>query len=621
MQTNKVDYLLKLISFSSILILCLPSISTAQQSTHSIIDSLLLDAQKDNPPKVKFEKELKYINQIQRLSSDSALILIDKLIDTYKDKNFAYAVGRAKSMKAWYLLFVSKYEESLKIGHEALELQLKNKDDSLGIGLSLNRIGLANLEFGRYKDAEKYMSEALEYFTMCRDTAHIDMVINNLGVLASEQNQLEEAIGYYKKSLALRIILKDYYWIAYSYYNICESYLNINTLDSAEKYLFKAYETFSTKTKAKKVPGMVLLGMAEFYRQKGNFPKAIEFAIACIEDADTRGHTEMLIEGNRLLADAYYQNNQYKEAYLTEVKYKDLMVTFDSLNNEAQVAEIEERYQNAEKEVKIAHLEASNLEAKNAAQKSKLFTLYTIVAALFFIFTISLIYYRKRQKQKIHKSQINAKIAEIKLIALRSQMNPHFIFNCINTAQNFVLDAKKEDAYEYLAKFARLLRMVLENSSKSYIPIEDEISQIRLYVELESIRFSNAFNYEIIVDPALEDGVVEIPAMFIQAFVENAIIHGLVNLDTRQGKLVIELKLKDNCLYCKIEDNGVGRKAAKEIKKQKEKHYQSVAIPNIRERLEIMQEFSEIKIDMEIIDLEESDAPQGTLIQLRMPVK
>ena len=234
-------------------------------------------------------------------------------------------------------------------------------------------------------------------------------------------------------------------------------------------------------------------------------------------------------------------------------------------------------------------------------------------------FFLILVFLKRQQKRKNEKVRIDEKISGLKLLALRSQMNPHFIFNCINTAQNFVLAKETKIGYEYLSKFAQLLRLILENSNHSQVYLEDELKQIELYLELESTRFNNQFSYDINIDNNLKNGTFEIPGMLLQPFVENAIIHGLVNRKDRTGNIFIRLDLLEDTIRCEITDNGVGRARAGEIKTMKKKHFQSVAISNIKERLALLQENSETLLNVEIVDLYEKGMATGTQVILYLP--
>ena len=148
--------------------------------TRKLGDSLLLVAKEDNTPKVKFEKEKAYAQHLVSISIDSAISYLDTLIIEYKESN-NYSYGRTLSLKSWYVAYLANYEESLRLGHQALELQLKEKTDTQGIGLTLNRIGLANLQFGRYDNSREYLLKALKYFNSIEDEERIDLIYNNMG--------------------------------------------------------------------------------------------------------------------------------------------------------------------------------------------------------------------------------------------------------------------------------------------------------------------------------------------------------------------------------------------------------------------------------------------------------
>lgn len=578
------------------------------------MDSLLMVANQEKEPNKKADRFLEYISKFSPSDRDSATAL---LVDAEKTFD-AYGKGRSMSLRAWYLLYEAKYEESIRLGHMALAMQREIKD-SFGIALTLNRIGLANLRFKRMKEAVKYVSVAHRYFTKLNDSAKIDMTLNNLGVIACDDEKLDQAIGYYKQSLAIRQAKKDYYWVGYAYHNIAQVFMKQEAFDSAKYFMNKALDSFKNKTEKGVVPPMVNMGMGELYLALEDYDNAYRYTKEGYTDAIKQEHQELILLGKAQLANLLFKQKKYKEAYLMQEEYLEMKYTNDSLNSAEKVAEMELKYQTAEKEVEIARLEAMRLEAEKKAQDLQLYILFIAVVFMVLSGVVVFMLYRRNQKQKIEQSNFKAKIAETKMFALKAQMNPHFIFNCINTAQNFVVNNQKEQAYEYLSNFARLLRLMMENAAKTFIPLEDEIKQLKLYIELEAIRFNNKFSYDIQIDPQLEEGIFEIPGMIIQPLVENAIGHGLLNRKEDGGRLRLSFALSGNNLLCEIEDNGVGREKAAEIKAQKNIHYQSAAIPNIKERIQILQNEKGSEIKLEIQDVVVNDKAAGTKVVLFMP--
>lgn len=585
------------------------------------LDSLLQIAEAETDPKVKVEQQLNYLNSLMASYSDSALMLVDELIAEHEQEEFTFGLARALSMKSWFLVFRLEYEEAHRLGHKALEMQQREGTDSAGIALTLNRIGIVNLQFERLNEAEDYITQALSYFSLLKDTVHMDMCLNNLGIVAVQIKDFESAINYYRQSLDIRLRKKMWHWVAFSYYNIASMYVQLSELDSAKLNMDKSTEIFRSKTLAKSIPPMVYLGLAELNYAQENWDAAIEYATISLDSANYLKRKGIAFEAKKFLPKVFYQKEDYQKAYEALLDYQNEKAIQDSLNNIAKVSKIEEQYRNVQKEKELVELRASELEANKKVQDFRLLVLSLSIAALAAVVILVYFNIKRRQKQQWMEADLNAKISEMKLIALRSQMNPHFIFNCINTAQNFVLHSQKQEAYDYLSKFAKLLRVVLENSDQTFISLEDEIHHLQLYIELEAIRFDKKFEYSFEVDEAIQDGIFEIPTMMLQPFVENAILHGLVNRKENGGMLKVVLKKEGSILHCTIQDNGVGRLQAAEIKKQKKKFYKSSALPNIKERLALIEKNIGLKLDLKIVDLNENEKAKGTLVNLSLPLR
>ena len=182
-------------------------------------------------------------------------------------------------------------------------------------------------------------------------------------------------------------------------------------------------------------------------------------------------------------------------------------------------------------------------------------------------FTLYLFYKRRINNLKA-KAAIQQQMAELEGKAIRAQMNPHFIFNSLNAIQESIVTEKIDAAYDYLSRFSKLLRLVLDNSDKNLIPLSSELETIRLYLSLEALRFSQSFSYTIENKDMLDKEDIYIPSLLLQPFVENAIWHGLINKEGEK-QLQIRFSEMEGTLQCVIEDNGVGRARAAQIKEQK----------------------------------------------------
>lgn len=236
-----------------------------------------------------------------------------------------------------------------------------------------------------------------------------------------------------------------------------------------------------------------------------------------------------------------------------------------------------------------------------------------LTAALMAVAGAVLLVVRHRDRQ----NAVQRRLLEMELLALRSQMNPHFIFNALNSIQDFVLHQQSRTANLYLTKFARLMRLILEYSRQPAIALESEIEFLQLYIDLEQLRFEPTFVYKIVLDSALEHRHVRIPPMIIQPVVENAIKHGLApKLET--GILVLGFELRGSALRCTVEDNGVGRATAGILDSRETKHT-SIGLTNIRERLALSHGSS--SSGLQITDLYDSDGvPAGTKVEIDIPL-
>ncbi|WP_255070135.1 sensor histidine kinase [Lacihabitans sp. LS3-19] len=214
------------------------------------------------------------------------------------------------------------------------------------------------------------------------------------------------------------------------------------------------------------------------------------------------------------------------------------------------------------------------------------------------------------------------KIVELELRTLQLQMNPHFIFNALNSIQSYVMTHDALTANNYLSKFAQLIRMFLDSSRSKYISLQEEIRMLNLYVEMESLRFEDKFSCEIIVDNDVNK-YIEIPTMILQPFVENAINHGL-RYKKVKGFLKIHFFYSKQYLICRLEDNGVGRRIAKEIQSKSRKGYKSQGLKITAERLVTYNKINETNIAFSINDLMSSDISDdediGTLVEVKFPI-
>ncbi len=240
-------------------------------------------------------------------------------------------------------------------------------------------------------------------------------------------------------------------------------------------------------------------------------------------------------------------------------------------------------------------------------------------AIIFSAFFIRITQIKDREKIK---AEFNRQRANAELLALRAQMNPHFIFNTLSSIQHFITTNETEGALKYLSKFAKLMRKIMDNSTRATVPLKDEIEALHLYLELESLRFKNKFEYSITIGKNVDVNEDEIPTMLLQPYIENSILHGLLNKNKEgvKGKLAVDVKKNNGMIICSIEDNGIGREKSMEINLAKIKSHSSSGMSITKNRLKILNELHQSNLSVEITDLKTGGFPSGTKVEIFIPL-
>jgi hypothetical protein len=226
---------------------------------------------------------------------------------------------------------------------------------------------------------------------------------------------------------------------------------------------------------------------------------------------------------------------------------------------------------------------------------------------------------RAKKEERI-KAEFEHQLSEIQMQALRAQMNPHFLFNSLNSIKYFAISKSKDETAAYLSKFAMLVRAILNNSKEKTISLNDELEALRLYIEIEHLRLEGKFNYEIQIDPSIRTRQTQIPPMILQPYVENAIWHGLMHKEGR-GLLRVEVKDMGRQIQCVVEDNGIGRVKSAELRKGQVDHRKSVGMQITGDRIALINKMYKIDTRVDVIDLEAADgSPAGTRVVIHIPL-
>ena len=428
--------------------------------------------------------------------------------------------------------------------------------------------------------------------------------------------------------------------------DILPLYLLVGYFDSVIKY---GKEPLKSLTSGRDIDNIlpVLRDVTKAYVMKSAYKEALQYANQLLTFAAQAGARPFIRDAYLFLSEIFREQHKIDSAYKYQLQYSALNDSLGKDNYASRLAVFdaiskmkieEENYKN---QVKIT--EEKNKIKIELVSKEKQLQFYVFITAIVLIglFTTSILrnYRLKRkkdhlqlmmteanivveeQKREHEVAQLHQQKTELEMQALRAQMNPHFIFNCLSSINRFILINKTEEASDYLTKFSRLIRMALHNSEKSLITLESELEALRLYLDLERLRFKNAFNYSITFINTIDINTVYIPPMLIQPFAENAIWHGLMH-KKGIGNLEIQLCANDKILTCAIIDNGIGRNMATVLNSRSAEKNKSMGIAITTGRLALLNKSKNEAAVFNIEDLmDEHGKGCGTKVVLTMPFK
>lgn len=469
-------------------------------------------------------------------------------------------------------LVLKQYDLAVEQFVKSLEIE-KETDNKLGLAINYQNIGFA-------KEAKGLLDEALkDYETSLMYNEQIDSEIgrvicyNSIGKVYIKQKKFDEASTILQNALTKALEVGDQYYIATSYTNLglLQSLTNKGVL--AEQNLKKAvevsndYNLLSSKIEA-------LQYLSENYAKKNDFS-------AALRDYKMADSLEQTI------------NNQRNLSYIN-----DLII----------------KYESESKTNTIKALANENELVKSRLEKNRLSLLFALLAIV--LITVLLIIFN-RQKQITQEK----KILTLEQNMLKSQMNPHFIFNSLNSIKLYIINNEKENAVYYLNKFAKLIRKILVVSNEKDISLSDELETMKLYMNIENIRFSNEIDFKINIDKDINPENIRVPSLILQPFLENSLWHGLSS-KTDDKKISIDVVKEDNdYITISITDNGVGRKVSQERKEKKTLKRKSVGIEITKERLFNFSKRFARMYDLKIEDLfDKQNNAAGTKVILNIPV-
>lgn len=580
---------------------------------------------------------------------DSAIFYYKKVIPYFPDKFCKYNIFSVREIMDRYSDLGSK--DSSFVYMEMLKGLIDTMPDSSPRKIALSQnIAVVYQGFGMYRSAIRYYQVAIKGNRQNKNFKGLGLALANLGELYSQMDDYEKAIVSSKEALSnLADVNMPYMQTAA---NIADYYITLRQFDSALHYLKISNDVVEkindneTRMSNQSILARIYIANKQFDKAKNVLDETIAEllsadnnwtlckALLTYSDLDTsirqyetaKVHLDQVLNISKKndfrpftasalqkLSIVYSRTGDYKSALQHQIQYMNLKDSMASSKSKADLNDLEVSYRILKNEQEMALLKKDNdiksLQIKNST-RMKIFYL-SLLGFLLLLFLI--IYYQRSRRTKIEAQKIRA---ELETQILRSQMNPHFIFNSLNSIENFIMQNEKRLASDYLNKFSRLIRSILDSSRDEVVPVIKDMEILKLYTDLEQLRFNNKFACRIYTDPQLIQGDYAVPSLVIQPFVENAIVHGIAHSHEKELELSVSAVLEGENIKYTIQDNGVGRIKAGEYNLQNKPGHKSIGLQITTERIAHFNH-KEKNDSVKIIDLyNDRHEPCGTKVEI-----
>ena len=474
------------------------------------------------------------------------------------------SMGNIYLLLKQYNLAIKQFESSIII-----ETSINNK---LGLAINNHNIGIAKEELGNPKAALNYYQKSLALNTEINNSFGKIICNGSIAGILIEQGKYKKALKLIENNLPQTLKINDKYYIAFEYLNLGWVQTKLKKHKEAEKNILKGLEI----AKEYKFNSAISKGyehLSELNQSKNNYKKSLEYY---------------------KLAEKYDEeiSNQRNTQYVN-----DLIIKYDSEKKNSQIKELAKQ----------------NEITKLTLDRNR--NIWLSVIGVLVLLSVFLFYLYRYQRLKNEK-----RIIRLEQEAMRSQMNPHFIFNSLNAIKLYIINNEQKNAVYYLNKFSKLIRKILAATKEKNNTLSDEIDTIKLYIDIENIRFSNEIESTLSIDKDLNINTIKLPSLILQPFIENAIWHGL---SSKKGKKKINIsyeKIKNKFLQIVITDNGIGREKSAKIKRNKIHKRKSIGINLTSERLENFSKNYKENGSISFIDLVENNKATGTKVILKIPL-
>jgi tetratricopeptide (TPR) repeat protein len=542
--------------------------------------------------------------------NDKAVASLDSAVNW--QKRIGNKLGLASSLGNMAVLYhqLGNYKRALECNYECLEIYEK-LNNRLGIAQTLSNIASIDFMQKEFEKAGQGYKQVFEIYREINNRLGQANTLLNLAMISEKLGKKGEAITQFNRTILIYDSLKNDEGLASSYMGLGQLFKGQGEDEKALAMFLKAmslYEAIGNNQGRTEALG----SLGALYLKKEDYEKAIQYNTEFLKEAGKMRAKPYQKDAMENLAEAYAGMGNFTKAYGYQLLLSRIKDTLYNEERAHQISDLQVKYETQKKDQENLALLQKN-EIYDLQLGRTYYLLTGSLALVILVVLFALLYLRQ------NKLSAKQKTVELEQKVLRSQMNPHFIFNSLIAIQSFIYRSDPKTAGDYLSDFARLMRLILEYSREEIIPIEREVKTLELYLKLQQLRFDSKFDFSIQVDESLSETSVGIPPMLAQPFIENSVEHGISKID-RQGMINVTFSKQDDFLKIIVTDNGLGISKAMELKK--EKGHKSLATTITQERLDILNRGSKKKISLNIGDIINADGSiGGTKIEFGVPFK
>ena len=616
--------------------------STAIESFHTLLDSASAYKSSDIQKSIDFVAKALERLPAQGQEKERALSLstlgdiyqyhqqFDLAIDSYRDAQELYKTTRTALQLGEVLIQTRALAEAQEILSPLIEIEGMIPYQRL---LLMEYLGDVYAGLEKASEAVAFYEQGLKIAKKNRISPKIPDLNSKIADVYANDNRLQEAEAYYNSSLAQaagqapKRAVREKEKVAdfYNRENRYDDEIKLRKKSLSELKSIPAPDVDAKKESVEEdsiTAQQINYKIANAYLAQDKYEEAISYLVESINQADDEDDLEVKKNATRTLSELYREKGDFNKALETYQKYVAVVDTL-YVRKEREIAlaarfsreiaakqnrinSLESDRQLSESKFALAVTQQQLIQETNRKQK---WVIYTLILLILLTTVTAFFFYRSNKQQKLTNNLLALK-------SLRKQMNPHFIFNALNSVNSYIAQSDERSANKYLSDFSTLMRAVLENSEQDFIPLAGELDLIKLYLKLEQSRFPEKFDYKVNIGPKSDLKDYLIPPMLLQPFVENAVWHGLRYKEDK-GLLQITVRQKNNdSLEVIIEDDGIGRKKSEELKTKRQSDQKSTGMTNIKKRIEILNSMYKDKIDLNIADLKKDGSGTRVIVTL-----